>query len=203
MLKLVVLGVAATMGAWHLTRRLTRKVPRIFILHRFSEHHRDWFTSADEFDRFLTRTAQECDIVSVHDLFEQIDRGVPTPRPRAAITVDDGYADFHSIAAPILVDRKMSATLYATSGFIDGQCWMWWDALRVLIEEHPTGTLELQLTARTFRRQLSSAASRTHAWSEIGDHLVSHNEDRALALAQLEAATGITLPARPPRSMLR
>ncbi|MET9849461.1 polysaccharide deacetylase family protein [Streptomyces ossamyceticus] len=43
--------------------------------------------------------------------------GGPPPPPRSAVlTFDDGYADFASTVAPLLLDRGLAATLYVTTG---------------------------------------------------------------------------------------
>src|SRR5215204_5724396 len=42
------------------------------------------------------------------------------PERLAVITVDDGFADFHSNAWPEIKDRGMKATLYMTAGALGG-----------------------------------------------------------------------------------
>jgi peptidoglycan/xylan/chitin deacetylase (PgdA/CDA1 family) len=42
------------------------------------------------------------------------------PRRALAITFDDGYADNHDIAAPILLRHGLSATFFIATGFLDG-----------------------------------------------------------------------------------
>lgn len=47
--------------------------------------------------------------------------GGPSLPPRSAVlTFDDGYADFASIVAPLLVARRLPATLYVTTGALGG-----------------------------------------------------------------------------------
>lgn len=48
------------------------------------------------------------------------------PARAAAITFDDGYADNHDIAMPILQRHGLSAGFFIASGFLDGGC-MWND----------------------------------------------------------------------------
>jgi peptidoglycan/xylan/chitin deacetylase (PgdA/CDA1 family) len=47
--------------------------------------------------------------------------GGPAPVPRSAVlTFDDGYADFASTVAPLLLARGLPATLYVTTGALTG-----------------------------------------------------------------------------------
>jgi peptidoglycan/xylan/chitin deacetylase (PgdA/CDA1 family) len=196
-LKQTVSGVAGAFGAWRVTRRLTRGVPRIFMFHRFSAGPDGHATSTDALVRFIRRVGQECEFVTLRELVDRWNRGVRYPRPLAVITVDDGYADFYTTAMPILADLKVPASLYATAGFVDGQCWLWWDALRYLLRAHPGGKLELELSHRRVQVELGDAASRRAAWGTIADELVTRNEDRRQVITQLEASSGLQLPPRP------
>jgi peptidoglycan/xylan/chitin deacetylase (PgdA/CDA1 family) len=183
-----------------LVRRLTRNVPRIFMLHRFSVEPDPCKMDADDFGRFLDRVTARCELVTVSGLVDRLDRPARGGRPLAAITVDDGYADFHTVALPLLAERRLPATLYATAGFIDGRCWFWWDALRFLLDKHPAGHVRLELADHSFACHLGGPDSRSAAWSEIADYLVFRNADRVDALAQLADSAGIDLPTRPTKA---
>ncbi len=50
------------------------------------------------------------------------------PPRAAAITFDDGYADNHDVALPILRKHGLPATFFIASGFVDGG-WMWNDGV--------------------------------------------------------------------------
>lgn len=198
MLKQALYNGAGALGLWRLSRRLTRAVPRIFMLHRFSATPDPQRTDTDELHRFIQRIGSECEFVTMRQLAVRLQHGKAPDRPLAVITVDDGYADFHAVALPVLREHRVPATVYATAGFIDGRCWMWWDALRYLINAHPDGVLRLQLESETLVMQLGDAASRQHAWNDIADQLVSRNELRKSTIAQLEAITDTRLPEQPP-----
>jgi peptidoglycan/xylan/chitin deacetylase (PgdA/CDA1 family) len=196
-MKNMITNAAGALGAWTLTRRVTRHVPRIFMFHRFSSKPSDGMTDADELVRFIDRVRAVCELVTVSDLASRLDDPRPMARPLAAITVDDGYADFHTVALPILAERGVPATLYATAGFVDGRYWLWWDALRHLLEVHPGGTLELELDGQVVAWQLGDAPSRQDAWERIADTLVSRNAERATVISELQAAASHRLPTKP------
>lgn len=197
MLRTLLVRTAGVLGAWSITRRLTRHVPRIFMLHRFAAEPTEHATGAVDFARFVDRLASEFDLLTVRDLVRQLNYGTPS-RPMAAITVDDGYADFYDFALPILASRGVPATIYVTAGFVARSCWLWWDAVRYLFSFQPDGPLEIELPGRRFRFVLDGLASRDHARSEIAEYLVTRNEDRSVALSLLQESAKILLPASPP-----
>lgn len=198
MLKQALYGCAGALGLWRLTRRLTRDVPRIFMLHRFAAMPDAQHTGADELRRFIQAIGKECEFVTLRELITRHQAGTRPERPLAVITVDDGYADFHSIALPVLRECRVPATVYATAGFIDRQCWLWWDALRYLINLLPDGELRLEVGRETMAMHVGAASSRQRAWNDIADRLVSRNELRPAVIAQLEGRIGTRLPQEPP-----
>jgi peptidoglycan/xylan/chitin deacetylase (PgdA/CDA1 family) len=48
------------------------------------------------------------------------DRRQSLPERAVALTFDDGFADFHTTALPILTEHHLSATLYVTTGYVGG-----------------------------------------------------------------------------------
>lgn len=55
--------------------------------------------------------------------------GKPLPPNAVTITVDDGYGDFRSFAAPIFEAYDIPVTVYLITDFVDGKLWPWWDQL--------------------------------------------------------------------------
>lgn len=198
MIKQALIATAGAVGAWPLSRRLTRNVPRIFLLHRFAAEPKDRFTAAEDLVRFIHRVGRECEFVTVREIVARLDRDETPHRPLAAITVDDGYEDFYSVALPVLIEQGIPATLYATAGFVDGRCWLWWDALRYLIDRQPNGKLYLEVAGQIVSAELDGPASRQAVWSTIADLLVTKNEERGRVIARLETSMQAELPAQLP-----
>jgi peptidoglycan/xylan/chitin deacetylase (PgdA/CDA1 family) len=46
--------------------------------------------------------------------------GPPLPERPVVITFDDGFADFHSAALPVLESHHLASTLYVTTGYLGG-----------------------------------------------------------------------------------
>jgi peptidoglycan/xylan/chitin deacetylase (PgdA/CDA1 family) len=57
------------------------------------------------------------------------------PRKMVAITLDDGYSDNLQTAAPILEQYAAPATVFVTTGYLDGRREFWWDDLVRLVME--------------------------------------------------------------------
>ena len=64
------------------------------------------------------------------------------PARAAAITFDDGYADNFTIALPILLKHKLSATFFIATGFLDGGR-MWNDTIIESVRACSSATLDL------------------------------------------------------------
>jgi peptidoglycan/xylan/chitin deacetylase (PgdA/CDA1 family) len=64
------------------------------------------------------------------------------PARAACITFDDGYADNHEVAAPILNRHGLTATFFIATGFMDGGR-MWNDTVIESVRHAGTATLDL------------------------------------------------------------
>jgi peptidoglycan/xylan/chitin deacetylase (PgdA/CDA1 family) len=58
-------------------------------------------------------------------------------KPYVAITFDDGYADFHRYAFPILQEMGVPATLFVTTGPVERGEGLWWDEISMRIWYQP------------------------------------------------------------------
>ncbi len=65
------------------------------------------------------------------------------PSRAAAITFDDGYADNHDVALPILQRHRLSATFFIATGFLDGGR-MWNDTIIESVRRTVLTTLDLK-----------------------------------------------------------
>jgi len=99
-------------------------------------------SSADELDRLVGisvgQFGAQMDLVTALarpvSLSEIVDQPSNKPGPvRVAVTFDDGYADIVKYALPILRDRNIPATVFLTTGFVDGSVTPWWESLAHLV----------------------------------------------------------------------
>src|SRR2546426_6019370 len=59
-------------------------------------------------------------VLPLHELVELVRRAATLPPRALAITFDDGYADNHRLAFPVLRRLGLTATVYVITGSLDG-----------------------------------------------------------------------------------
>lgn len=77
------------------------------------------------FRRFCAFLAARHQVMPLSQMAEMTARGEPLPSSAVAITFDDGYASNHDLAFPILREHGLPATIFLTTGFVDGTEELW------------------------------------------------------------------------------
>jgi peptidoglycan/xylan/chitin deacetylase (PgdA/CDA1 family) len=100
-----------------------------------------WSARARVFDAQLEVLATECDVLHPSDILD----GTTFAKRgrRVMITFDDGYKDNYTDAYPFLRKRRMTATFFITTGFIDERRLSWWDEIAWMVRHSQTDTLAL------------------------------------------------------------
>jgi peptidoglycan/xylan/chitin deacetylase (PgdA/CDA1 family) len=184
-----------------LCRLLTRRHVRTFLYHRFSRQPGEdpRRLSSDLLARQLTT------IVAHHAVWTPADHaralaGSPAAgRCPVVITVDDGYRDFYEAAFPVLREARIPATLFVTTGFVDGISWLWWDRLEVLLAAAAPQRLELATTAGPLVLELTTGTGRVAAWHQVADHCrFLPDEAKETLLDDLARQLAVAPPESPP-----
>lgn len=97
--------------------------------------------TAADFDWQMQVLASHFTPLPLSVALERLDNGT-LPRRAVAVTFDDGYADNLLYALPVLQKYRIPATVFVSSGFIDGGL-MWNDAVRESLRGMPSGSLDL------------------------------------------------------------
>lgn len=107
----------------------------------------------------------------------------PSRTRRIAITFDDGYADNAHVAAPILRERKFSATFFVPGRILGDSGEYWWDRLEHLQLDAPPRVdfLELAIRGRPLTVDVRSHDGRLRSLKALNRRL------RPLPLAEIEA----------------
>jgi len=118
-LKLIVLRLARLIGLFSFARWLTRRSILIIGWHGVSqddEHKRfqSLFISPETFRRRLEFLRKHYEIISLDEAVSQHKKRQYKPR-QVILTFDDAFCNFKTIAAPILEESGMTATVYVVS----------------------------------------------------------------------------------------
>jgi peptidoglycan/xylan/chitin deacetylase (PgdA/CDA1 family) len=96
---------------------------------------------AERFARLCEWLARSFHVLALDQAADRLVAGT-LPARALCITFDDGYADNHDVALPILRLHGLSATFFVATGFLDGGR-MWNDTLVEAVRGSPEGRLEL------------------------------------------------------------
>ena len=96
-------------------------------------------TGRTMFERHLDAIGRHFQFVSLDDIGDRLERGVPFARPVAAVTFDDGYRDVYEHAFPTLKRKGIPATVFVVTDLVDGSDWQVHDRLySLLAKAYPT-----------------------------------------------------------------
>jgi peptidoglycan/xylan/chitin deacetylase (PgdA/CDA1 family) len=139
--------------------------------------------SPDNFADQVAALAAERTIIPLEELARCLRAG-RLPRGAVAVTFDDGYANNHAIAGPILDHFNAPATLFLMTEAVDTAAF-WWDCLERVIMTAPDlpGTLRVPLEDQTLEVAVEGANRRDvfcTVWSRLRG-LGPRARDRAIA----------------------
>jgi len=72
-------------------------------------------------------------VVPLETIVRALESGKALPPRALAITFDDGYADNHRLGLPVLREFGLEATVYVSTGTLDGGPPLWMAAVRALV----------------------------------------------------------------------
>ena len=168
-------------------QRLPGRRPRAVVLvyHRIGERSLDpWHLMIDPeiFSGQMETLARDWSPLSLADLVEGFERR-HLPERAVAVTFDDGYADNLEVAAPILLEHGIPATLFVAAELIDSGGPLWWDELASLL-----------LEPARLPSTLTLSSGNGHRWS-IPPVAADERRPAANALPPWEAEPGTRLRA--------
>lgn len=120
--------------------------------------------TAEEFERILRWLTTQFNVIRLSDAIEHLQQGT-LPERAAAVTFDDGYANNHDVALPILQKLGAPATFFIATGYLDGGI-MFNDAVIECVRH--AGGAELDLSALG-----------------LGTHLIRTDEGKRTAIGRI------------------
>ena len=99
----------------------------------------------DHFVAILDRLIEDGTPVSMNQVAEASAARRSLPPRAFAVTFDDGFENNVTVAAPVLADRRVPATFYVTTGFIETNGSSWIDLIEDAVERVETCRIDLAL----------------------------------------------------------
>lgn len=149
-----------------LQKRFSLPLPKrgtlIYMLHQITEAATPFRhgIAVEQFDAFCYEISKHYDVLPLDEL-EMRRRNGRLPSKAIALTFDDGHADNYHLALPILRRYNLPATVFVTTGFIDGLTSPWSTRVALMLEKAntPAGPLSLDgvpLSLATLQERLAT-----------------------------------------------
>jgi peptidoglycan/xylan/chitin deacetylase (PgdA/CDA1 family) len=156
-------------GGLALARWVNRGGVRILMYHRF------WDRGA--LARQCAHIRKHYHPVSMTAVSEWLYAGRSLPTYALAVTVDDGYRDFHETGYPVFAEYGIPVTVYLVTDFMDGKSWLWFDRVVHAFRQSTRSAACIPLPdGKTFQCKLESDASRRAAGQRLADLAVSWSD---------------------------
>jgi peptidoglycan/xylan/chitin deacetylase (PgdA/CDA1 family) len=163
-------------GALALVRFRNRGYLRILMYHRFAPGLRA------QLERQCRHLRRHYHPLGLGEVARLLSSGDPFPPNALAITVDDGHADFYHQAFPVFREWGLPATLYLTTDYLDGRCWLWFDLVDYLFEQ----------------TKVAATADLPNAAAVNQSAVQMQNAEREDLMARLPEILKVQVPERPP-----
>jgi peptidoglycan/xylan/chitin deacetylase (PgdA/CDA1 family) len=137
------------------------------------------------FERFCEIAAEGYEVLPLAEL-ESRRRSGTLPARALAITFDDGYADNHAVAWPVLKKLGLPASVFVTTGAIEGDQLLWFRRVAHIFETAAPETLPVCVGPWTFTLDTDSERHATvrRIEAELKTMPATQREDRIAALGE-------------------
>jgi peptidoglycan/xylan/chitin deacetylase (PgdA/CDA1 family) len=161
-------------GVCRLFARWNRHRPIVLAFHGVTEDTSDTLVNYQGkhlhrpiFERLMRYLASHYTPVSLEALLEHLQGGSRLPERAFVVTFDDGYRNVATVAAPILHELRIPATLFVVTRFVrDGEM-IWTDRLISALALASTERLKVQCNGHTIDHPIGSAAEKRAADAAI------------------------------------
>lgn len=188
-------------GATALLAPFRRGRAAVFMLHRFTDPATGIVGHDPEHVRAVLRYLQGegYEFVALTDLFGRLAGDGPPLRRAVAFTIDDGYREHATVAAPLFAEFQCPVTTFVTTGFLDGDLFFWWDRIEYILRHTRrrhidiiVDSIPLHLSWETTKERDAAQERMIEKCKRIPDAV------KELAIADLAATAEVEFPADAP-----
>lgn len=153
--------MAGSLGAFRLGELLTRRRAPVLTYHRFNvDGSRFGGVTPGQFESHLRILRDRFAPVTFSRIVRATTEGEPIPPGAIAVTIDDGYADVHAVALPLLERYGVPATVFVVTDFVEGRLWLWPDRIEHALLQGANPPREVTCGATAFRVDAKEPADR-------------------------------------------
>ena len=167
----------------------------ILIFHRIHPEKDPLFPdeiTREEFDKKIEIISRAYNVLPLDYAVEKMQSG-KLPRRAVCITFDDGYADNHDVALPILKKWNVPATFFIATGFVDGGI-MWNDTIIESIRLSNKEELDLSLFGLEKINIINNEKKRESIENILVKIKYMKPEEREKCITYIKNETGTILP---------
>lgn len=170
----------------------------------------DWslHLPVETFRNICTMLAEDYHVISLAEFTAARAQGRRLPDNAVVITFDDGYASTYDLAFPILREYALPATVFVTTGFLDGDDLLWFQRVDLAFSRTRLENAVWQINRRALHLQFSTREQRRLSYATLipelkllPDTLLMSEIDRLEEMLGMEAPKFVETLPRPMRPM--
>lgn len=134
-------------------------------------------------------------LMSLTELLRALDERIPIRENAVVFTVDDGYADFAEVAAPVFAAYDCPVTVFLVSDFVSGRLWNWFDHVDWAFAHSERRELAIDIHGEKIRFRWTSPTERLEASADFVERLKRlEDSERRSMIGNLSAALDVEVP---------
>jgi peptidoglycan/xylan/chitin deacetylase (PgdA/CDA1 family) len=138
-------------------------------------------------------------LVDLRTILGQVRGDGPPIRRAVAFTIDDGYREQATVAAPIFAEFDCPVTTFVVTGFLDGALWLWWDRIAFIFRHTTRPALDVAVNGARRHYVLGSRGEKERGQDDFTSYCKRVPDAvRDAALHALATAADVEVPHSPP-----
>jgi peptidoglycan/xylan/chitin deacetylase (PgdA/CDA1 family) len=138
-------------------------------------------------------------LLSLSELLDHIDRDIPLQKNALLFTVDDGYADFAEVAAPVFEKYDCPVTVFLVTDFVAGRLWNWFDRVSWAFANSPRQEVTIEVSGERLRFHWATSAECERSSNDvIGRFKGVADQSKERMIRTISEALEVEIPERAP-----